>query len=71
MIPAVRLEIGGDKRLVIVSEDALHQFLRLGLDDGADLFVGGGFSILGTRKAIPVSFDKYLQSSRPRPASGT
>ena len=37
----VRLEVGGDEGLVAVSEDALHLALTLGLDDGADLLVGG------------------------------
>jgi len=42
----VRLEISGDKGLVAVSENSLHLSLRLGLDNGADLFVGGFLSKL-------------------------
>mmetsp|Transcript_19189 Transcript_19189/g.29665 ORF Transcript_19189/g.29665 Transcript_19189/m.29665 type:complete len:392 (+) Transcript_19189:159-1334(+) len=37
----VRLEIGRNQRLITVSEDTLHLTLRLGLDDGADLLIGG------------------------------
>ena len=43
---AVGLEVGGDEGLVAVSEDTLHLSLRLGLDDGADLLVGGLLSKL-------------------------
>jgi hypothetical protein len=38
----VTLEVSGDKGLITVSEESLHVTLTAGLDDGADLFVGGG-----------------------------
>merc|ERR1712151_1045440 len=38
----VSLEIGGDKRLVGVSQESLLGSLGAGLDVGADFFVGGG-----------------------------
>merc|ERR1719287_261671 len=37
----VGLEVGGHEGLVAVAQDALHLALGLGLDDGADLLVGG------------------------------
>jgi len=37
----VTLEVSGDKGFVTVSKESLHLTLRLGLDDGADLLVGG------------------------------
>ena len=40
----VGLKVSGDKGLVAVSENSLHLSLRLGLDNGADLFVGGSLS---------------------------
>merc|ERR1719203_976097 len=43
---AIRLEISGNKGLITVSKDTLHLSLRLRLDDGADLLVGGGLSEL-------------------------
>merc|ERR1712051_672255 len=38
---AIALEVSRHKGLVTVSKDALHRSLRLGLDGGADLLVGG------------------------------
>jgi hypothetical protein len=38
----VTLEVTGDKGLIRVSEESLHVTLTASLDDGADLFVGGG-----------------------------
>mmetsp|Transcript_12458 Transcript_12458/g.36725 ORF Transcript_12458/g.36725 Transcript_12458/m.36725 type:complete len:389 (-) Transcript_12458:198-1364(-) len=46
--PGVALEVGGHKRLVGVSEEALHLALGLGLDGGADLLVGGLLGELGS-----------------------
>merc|ERR1719253_1396180 len=43
---AVGLEVSGHKRLVTVSKNSLHLSLRLGLDNGADLLVGGLLSKL-------------------------
>ena len=37
----IALEVGGNEGLVAVSEESLHLALGLGLDGGADLFVGG------------------------------
>mmetsp|Transcript_1324 Transcript_1324/g.2637 ORF Transcript_1324/g.2637 Transcript_1324/m.2637 type:complete len:394 (-) Transcript_1324:109-1290(-) len=37
----IRLKIGGNKGLVAVSKNSLHLSLGFGLDDGADLLVGG------------------------------
>merc|ERR1712151_56773 len=38
----VTFKIGGDKRLVGVSQESLLASFRAGLDVGADFFVGGG-----------------------------